>query len=121
MRNMTRHYVAHYALAGSLAVALFSAIPGSAEAQQSQPAAIVQGQAITEDELAPLIQTQVQQIRVQEYQLKARALESLIFQKLVEAQAKAKGVTAEKLLDEEVNAKAPEPSDTEVESYASQP
>jgi len=64
--------------------------------------ATVDGQAITEDDLAPLVQGQLRPLRDQEYQIKKKALESLISQKVLEAEAKKKGLTADKLLEQEV-------------------
>ena len=58
----------------------------------------------------------MRQIRNQEYELKARILEGLINQKLVEAEANKKGVAPEKLL-EEIDSRIPEPADAEVEAY----
>ena len=63
-----------------------------------------------------LIQGQLRQLQQQEYQVKRRVLDELINQKLVEAEAKKRGVPAEKLLAQEVDAKVPEPADGEVES-----
>ena len=65
----------------------------------------------------PQLSAQWRQLRNQEYELKSRALESLIKQKLLEAEAKKMGVPAEKLLDQEVDAKISDPSDSEVEAY----
>lgn len=72
------------------------------------------GQAITEDDLAPLVQGQLRPLRDQEYQIKKKTLESLISQKVLEAEAKKKGLTADKLLEQEVDSKIPEPSDVEI-------
>jgi protein-disulfide isomerase len=57
----------------------------------------------------------------QEYQIKKTALESLITQKVVEAEAKKKGLTADKLFEQEVDSKMPEPTDAEINAvYAVQ-
>lgn len=82
-----------------------------------QPVAVVAGQAIYEEDLLPLIQAQVQQIRNQEYELKSKALERLVNQKLLEAEAKKKDISAEKLLEQEVDSKIAEPGDAEAEAY----
>lgn len=88
-----------------------------AQTPAKQPVATVGGQAIYEDELLTSVQAQMRQLRNQEFEIKSRALDSLIDQKLVEAEAKKKGISAEKLLAQEVEAKAGEVTDAEVEAY----
>jgi protein-disulfide isomerase len=89
--------------------------------KKSDPIATVDGQAITEDDLAPLVQGQLRPLRDQEYQIKKKALENLISQKVLEAEAKKKGLTADKLLEQEVDSKVPEPTDVEINAvYAVQ-
>lgn len=85
-----------------------------AQAKQKDPLAIVGGQPITEDDLLPYVQSQLRPLREQEYQIKSKALDNLVNQKLLEAEAKKKGVTTEKLLEQEVDAKVAEPTDAEV-------
>src|SRR5882724_12388595 len=82
-----------------------------------QPVATVDGQNIYDEDLAPSVEGQLQPLRNQEYEIKRKALDNLIEQKMLEAAAKKKGLTTEKLLDQEVNAKVPEPSDAELEGY----
>lgn len=82
-----------------------------------QPVAIVGGQSIYEADLLPAMQPQMQPLRAQEYDIKRKALDSVVEQKLLEAAAKKKGVTADALLAQEVDAKVAEPSDAEVEGY----
>src|SRR5262245_49511376 len=65
-------------------------------------------QKITEDDLAPLVAGQLRPLHEQEYQIRKKALDSLISQKVVEAEAKKKGLTTEKLYEQEVDAKVPE-------------
>ena len=76
--------------------------------------ATVDGQAITEDDLAPYVAGQLRPLREQEYQIKKKALDVLIGQRLVEAEAKKKGLTTEKYLEQEVDTKVPEPTDAEI-------
>jgi protein-disulfide isomerase len=92
-----------------------------APAKGAPPLATVDGQAITEDELAPLVQGQLRPLRDQEYQIKKKALDNLISQKVLEAEAKKRGLTADKLLEQEVDSKIPEPTDAEINAvYAVQ-
>jgi len=82
-----------------------------------QPIATVDTQPIYDEDLAPTVEGQLQPLRNQEYEIKRKALDNLIEQKMLEAAAKKKGLTTEKLLDQEVNSKVPEPSDAELEGY----
>jgi len=82
-----------------------------------QPVATVDGQPIYDEDLAPSVEGQLQPLRNQEYEIKRKALDNLIEQKMLEAAAKKKGLTTEKLLDQEVNSKVPDPSDAELEGY----
>ena len=99
-----------------------SSAPAKSAAEKSAlPLATIDGQTITDDELAPYVQSQLRPLRDQEYQIKKKALDNLISQKLVEAEAKKKGVTMEKLYEQEVDAKVPEPTDVELNAiYAVQ-
>jgi len=86
----------------------------STPAKSSPALATVEGQSITEEDLVPYVAGQLRPLREQEYQIKKKALDALINQKLVEAEAKKKGVTTEKLYEQEVDAKVPEPTDVEL-------
>lgn len=90
-----------------------SAAPASV-AKTEAPLATVDGQPITDDDLAPYVSGQLRPLREQEYQIKKKALENLIGQKVLEGEAKKKGVTTDKLLEQEVDAKVPEPTDAEI-------
>src|SRR6266478_6461454 len=86
------------------------------QARQKEPLAVVAGQPIYDDDLLPFVQAQVFQLRVQEYEVKSKALENLVNQKLLEAEAKKKGIPTEKVLAQEVDAKVPEPTDAELQA-----
>jgi protein-disulfide isomerase len=105
----------------ALCLSLFCAAAGSAQtspaAKSKQPVATVEGQPIYDEDLAPSVEGQLQPLRNQEYEIKRKALDSLIEQKLLEVAAKKKGLTTEKLLDQEVNSKIPDPSDAQLEGY----
>src|SRR5437870_13025484 len=81
--------------------------PGK-DKQKKDPLAVVAGQPIYDDDLLPFVQAQVFQLRVQEYEVKSKALENLVNQKLLEAEAKKKGIPTEKVLAQEVDAKRSE-------------
>jgi len=82
-----------------------------------QAVATVGDQTIYDQDLASSVEGQLQPLRNQEYEIKRKALDNLIEQKMLEAAAKKKGLTTEKLLDQEVNSKIPDPSDAELEGY----
>jgi hypothetical protein len=82
-----------------------------------QPLARVAGQPIYEEALLPLIQAPLRQLKSQEYQIKSKALESVIDQKVLEAAAAAKGVSPDELLKQEIGSRVGEPTDGEVEAY----
>ena len=88
----------------------------SNEAVASEPVARIDGQPIYVEDLLPAIRSQLQQLRSQEYQLKTQALQPLIDRKLLEAQAKKKGMTVEKLLEQEVQSQVREATDEEVQA-----
>src|SRR5438874_13081735 len=79
--------------------------------------ATVDGQTIYDEDLASSVQGQLLPLRNQEYEIKKRALDNLIEQKLLEAAAKKKGIETEKLLAQEVDSKVAEPGDAEVQAY----
>jgi protein-disulfide isomerase len=86
-------------------------------AKAKQPVATVDGQTIYDQELAASVQGQLLPLRNQEYEIKKKALDNLIEQKLLEAAAKKQGLTTEELLVQEVDSKVPDPSDAEIEGY----
>ena len=97
--------------------AVTSVAQNAAAPKPKQPIATVDRQPIYDEDLAPSVEGQLQPLRNQEYEIKRKALDNLIEQKIVEAAAKKKGLTTEKLLDQEVNSKVSDPSDAELEGY----
>ncbi len=96
-------------LAGSIAQT-------AAPTKQKERIAVVAGQTIYEDDLLPFVQAQVFQLRLQEYDAKSKALDNLINQKLLEAEAKKKGLAADKVLEQEVDSKVPDPPEGELQA-----
>jgi protein-disulfide isomerase len=82
-----------------------------------KPIAAIAGRVLYEDELLPLMEEQLQHLRNQEYELKSRALEKLIDQKLLEAAASRNGVAPDRLIEQEVLSKVPEPTDSEIQAF----
>lgn len=99
-----------------LGVSVSISAQDSQAARAGQPVATVDGQPVFEGDL-PSVQGQLQQLRSQEYEIKRKALDGAIEQKVLEDTAKKKGLSAEQLLAQEVNSKVLEASDAEVEGY----
>src|SRR5437899_8650864 len=94
--------------------ALILAAPSALSTQDSQKlVATVDGQPIYEQDLMSVAGPSLVGLRDQEFKVKSDALSQLMRQKLIEAEAKKKGVTAEELLEQEVDSKIAEPSDDE--------
>lgn len=79
--------------------------------------AMIAGQPVYEDDLSPHIATELMQLRHQEYQVKKQALDNLIDEKVLQAEAKKKGVSTDKLLEQEVDAKVVDPTEAEVYAF----
>jgi protein-disulfide isomerase len=84
--------------------------------QEQESLALVGGQPISDEDLLPFVQSQIFQLRLQEYEIRSKALDSLINQKLLEAEAKKKGMASEKLLEQQVDSKIADPSDAELQA-----
>src|SRR5262245_43689654 len=91
-----------------------SAQPTGKEKAKTDALAVVNGQPISEDDLFPYFQGQVFPLRQQEYELKNSALNELINLRLLEAEAKKRGITVDQVIEQEVNSKAADPADGEV-------
>jgi protein-disulfide isomerase len=89
----------------------------SGAAKTTETLATVGGQPVTEDDLLPSIASKLIALRNLEYQMKEQALDNLIDERLLEAAAKTKGIAADKLLEQEVDAKVAEPTDAELNAY----
>lgn len=85
--------------------------------QAGEPLAVLSGQPITQDQLPPAEQAQLQKMMQQVYGVRHRALESVLDQKLVANEAKKKGVTADALLKAEVDSKIEDPTEDQVTAY----
>ena len=98
--------------------ALAVAAPFVLSAQTSAvPIATVNGQPIYEEELMTLAGTRLLEIRNQEYKAKSEVLDRLVLKKLIEAEAKRRGLNEEELLRQEVDSKVLEPSDDLARGY----
>jgi protein-disulfide isomerase len=101
-----------------LALPLAFGGPAAAQANSGDAVATVAGQPISEQELIEAVgPQQVMQLRTQEYETKSKTLENLIRLKLVQAEAGKRGISAEKLIEQDVESKVADPTDSEVEAY----
>ncbi len=85
--------------------------PGSSNA-----VARVNGEEISEQDLLSLIQPQIQQLRNQELELKKRALETLVDQFVLGAEAREKGIPVEQLLAD-VDEQVPDATEEEISAF----
>jgi protein-disulfide isomerase len=76
--------------------------------------ATVNGVAVTESEIDKRIEDRLTRLRQQEYDLRKQALDQLIGERLVEAEARSRGITTEQLLKDEVDRQVLPPSKTDV-------
>ena len=101
-----------------ICAALVLAAPLISFGQNAQkPIATVDGQPIYEQDLMSVAGAGLLDLRNQEYKLKSDALNTIIRKRLIEVEAKKKGVTTEDLLKQEVDSKIPEPLDAEAKGY----
>jgi protein-disulfide isomerase len=108
------------ALLGAAASGLLSSFSSAQDAtapQAQPPLAIIDGQPITEDQLPASDESQLLRMMQQVYSVKMRGLHSVVDQKLIEAEAKRKGVTPDQLFQTEVVAKVTEPTEDEIKAY----
>lgn len=117
-----------YTVAALLAFVSFapypSRNPGMTGAWAAEPAtrgaevlAEVDGKPITEEALRAKIRGQLVKLEAQIYDLKQRGLETMIDVMLLDNAATAKGLSTEKLLEQEVDSKVAEPTQLEIEAY----
>jgi protein-disulfide isomerase len=82
-----------------------------------RPLARVAGSTIYEDELPASLQAQCQSLRQQEFEVERKALDQLVRQRLLEAEAKKRSVSVDKLLEMATGGKSFEPTQGELDAY----
>ena len=96
-------------------------IPGAwaaeTAARGAEVLAEVDGKPITEEALRAKIRGQLVKLEAQIYDLKQMGLDTMIDVLLLEKAAAAKGLSPEKLLEQEVDSKVAEPTQLEIEAY----
>jgi protein-disulfide isomerase len=113
MQEMIRRvlpWLCFFSLFGTLVV------KGQEAPKPKDPVVVVAGQPIYEEDLEAAVQGKLSRLRDQEYEIKAEALEGLVGQRLLEAEAKKQGVTVEKLW-QQMDSQVADPTDAEVEAY----
>ena len=109
-----RSFYLQMAVVVCLGVALTA--PACAQLEKSTaPLATVDGEPITDADLN--IESKLMDLQQEAYQARIEALGNVIAQRLLEKEAKARGITTSELLEEEVNSKLAEPSDAEIEAF----
>lgn len=98
-----------------------SSAPQTTQAQQTslsgRPLAVLGGEPVYEEQLPATEVAQLRKMEQQVYGVRMRGLHAVIDPKLVEAEAKKKGVTPDVLFQTEVVAKVPEPTEDQVREY----
>jgi predicted DsbA family dithiol-disulfide isomerase len=91
---------------------------GATKDDPNAPVAKIGGQPITNGELDKAARSQLQRAEAEQaekiHEIKEQALDKLVEERLIANKAKAENLTSEKLVEREVNAKVPEPSDAEI-------
>jgi hypothetical protein len=103
-----------------LAVFPAACLASFAAAQQKsapEPLAVLAGEPIYESQLPPEQQAQLLRMRQQVDAVRFRALHAVLDPKLVDAEAKKKGLTTQELLQSEVLSKVADPTGDQVEAY----
>jgi protein-disulfide isomerase len=129
-----RHFKAIVGLVPLLLLAtsdLTTGSPSSAPSEETvlysmttQPAAdaeatlaIVGGSSITGAEIQRAIAPKLRQLEHQRYELLEKAVDRAIERRLLEVEARTRGISADELLELEVEARLHEPSDAELDAY----
>ncbi|HEX8145882.1 MAG TPA: thioredoxin domain-containing protein [Pyrinomonadaceae bacterium] len=98
-----------------------AADPAAACACEASPLpdvlATVDGVSVTRQEIAPAVQKRVAELQQQVVEARRRELDLQINSALLEAEAKRRGVSAEKLLEAEVVSKAQEPTEADAQKF----
>ena len=112
MRDLTTSF--RFLVPIGLAFSLGLSCSPSTSAGDKSTVAIVNGDAVTEDDLD--IQGQLTRLEQQAYQIRLQALEEAIAQRVLEAEARKQSLSEEELLEQEVGSVAG-PTAEEVESF----
>jgi protein-disulfide isomerase len=90
---------------------------GQPAAPPAQVVAVVDGKEITEQELLERVRGEVLKLEAQMYDVRRQGVDELVSEYLVEQAAKARGLSADQLMQEEVDSKVGAVTATEVEEF----
>src|SRR5688500_9030541 len=91
-----------------------AALPAYAQGA-GKPVAVVGGEPIFEKDYQPQVRTQVYKMQLQEFTVRKKALDEVINNKLLKAEADRLGINEDELLKREADSKIKPPTDEEVE------
>jgi protein-disulfide isomerase len=100
---------------GSAAPAKPKASAATAAAGASDVVATVDGTPITRGELETQVKSQLVEIDNQRYQVLSEGLDGMVSQALLDKEAKARGITPDALIQQEVTSKLSAPSDADIQ------
>jgi protein-disulfide isomerase len=98
-------------------LAAFPLLGGGAKKSAAPSVATVGGVAVTAEELDAIVGNRLMRVRTDEYNIRRDALEELITERLLKAEAQRRGTTVDDLLKAEVDAKIVTPAPSEVEGF----
>ena len=85
---------------------------------EERRAAVLAGEIrVFEDELPAEAAGEVSQLKIREYEIKVRAYQNLLINRILEAEAKKRGLSLEKLLEDEGKARSQQPTEKDVAAY----
>ena len=113
-RNLSRSN--HYLYAMALVLIATAASAQTVSSSGDPPVAFIDGKPVLASELAQASQGQVLNLRKQEYDIKRRALDALLEQKLLEAEAAQSSMTVAQL-QKDLDSKVGEPTESETEAF----
>jgi protein-disulfide isomerase len=104
-------------LSGVLIAPLEATAAGKAQESAAPVVAVVNGKEITEQELLERVRGEVLKLEAQMYEARRNGVDELISEYLLEQAAKTRGLSAEQLLQQEVDSKVGEVTAKEVEEF----
>jgi protein-disulfide isomerase len=113
-----KKYIVILALLATYAAASFAQSSQTTDhGDDTKPIAILQGQPLYEKDILPYIASNLLTLRKQEFDIKRDGLEQLINQKLLEVEARKKGLSGQEFLAREVDAKIADPTEAELNAF----
>jgi protein-disulfide isomerase len=97
-----------------------TAAAGGATAAGGAVVARIGDTAITINDIDERAASNLMKVRQQEYEVRQQALDAMINDDLLDREAKAKNITKEKLVENEITSKAPDATQAEIDAYYEQ-